>query len=277
MRFMGKILKWTAICCFLLAGAVFVFGQARVSSALCVARDHVNAQLDDLVGQEAQIREEIRRLQTEYPKQIAELQFSLHQIDEDIAELVNDSQLCTKVVALCDQDLANFQVQPAVWHGPDVGECDVSGYEQRIAERRLSEIQLVRGRYDDRKGKNDQEIVSLQEERERVASALASVRGEQQEFEAELSRLYRELDSLERSRTLIKLAERRDPINVSRYSDSVASLRQLRGKIEQKRLEQEERRRVLRLHRRNAEYEARATIEMQTGKEGASLALTATD
>ena len=74
-----------------------------------------------------------------------------------------------------------------------------------------------------------------------------------------------------------KLAERRDPINVSRYADSVESLRQLRAKIEHKRIEQEERLHVLRMHRRNAEYEARATIQMQDGQQQLSLALSASD
>lgn len=277
MRWMGKMIKWTAISCFVLAAAVFVFGQARVQSALCVARERVNEQLDDLVGQETQIREEIRRLQAEYPKQLAELQFSLHQVDEDVAELVSDCQLCTKVVVLCDQDLEDFHPQPVAWQGLDLEQVDVSQYEARLAERQLSEIQQVRQRYADRKQRNEEEIMSLRQERDRLAGALAKIRAEQQQFQTELGRLYRELDSLQRNRTLIKLAERRDPINVSRYSDSVASLRQLRVKIERQRLEQEERLKVLRMHRRNAEYEARATLEVQDGNQRITLAFSPAD
>jgi septal ring factor EnvC (AmiA/AmiB activator) len=277
MKWIGKTLKWTAVSCFLLAGAVFIFGQARVTGALCAARDRVSEQFDDIVGQEAQIREEIRRLQAEYPKHVAELQFSLHQVDEDISELVNDCQLCTKVVALCDKDLDDVDTITVSWSPAVDDDVDMSPYETKLAERRLTEIQQVRERYAGRKQRNEDELISLRDEHDRLASALSQIRDEQQQFETELNRLYRELDSLERNRTLIKLAERRDTMNVSRYADSVESLRQLRAKIERTRIEQEERLNVLRMHRRNAEYEARAVYEIDNGKDRISLAITSAD
>ena len=136
-RFMRSIMKWSVIGALGLTGLVALVGVGRVKAAYLSVREHVRSNMDDLVDTRVALKEEIDKLEKEYPKRLADLEMQLREIDRAVVANEDDTQLCREVVALCRSDRQTLTAKLAA------SDSDADGINTPVIEFRSE--RMVRG------------------------------------------------------------------------------------------------------------------------------------
>lgn len=273
---MKKIFKTVVIVGLCGVGAValahVVLGKERAHNAAHALRDMAQAEVDELIAQQQDLKKELASLRNEYPKQIALVRSQISQVERDLAKLDAEETRATDIVKLCEEDISYLDDQRAVVNGQyasaRVIEHHGSKYTLSESEQLTGRIAETRGIYVTRLDEITTERRVLEGERDHLTVELDSIRAEQAEFESEYQSLIREIERLKRNQEVIELAENRRGLGCEQHGANMNTLEKIKTAVERARMEQEERMKSARVAPKSLNYETRARLlEIQRRRE----------
>lgn len=249
-----------------------VLGKHRTHDAAKALQKMAQGEVDELIRKQKDMQDELSKLRSEYPKQIAMLKSQINQVDRQLAALDKEETRSADIIRLCEEDISYLEDQRdvvgSVYTEARVIEHRGSKYNSSEAEQLTARIAETREVYVTRSDDIRRERDILQGERDQLALELQSVEAEQAEFEAEYQSLGREIERLERNEEMLKVAECRRGIGDDRHSEAMSTLNDVKTAVERARLEQEERLKSARVAPRSLDYETRAKLlELQRQRE----------
>jgi len=249
-----------------------VLGKHRTHDAAKALQKMAQGEVDELIRKQKDMKDELSKLRSEYPKQIAMLKSQINQVDRQLASLDKEETRSADIIRLCEEDISYLEDQRevvgSVYTEARVIEHRGSKYNSSEAEQLTARIAETREVYVTRQDDIRREREILQGERDQLALELQSVEAEQAEFEAEYQSLVREIERLERNEEMLKVAECRRGIGDDRHSEAMSTLNDVKTAVERARLEQEERLKSARVAPRSLDYETRAKLlELQRQRE----------
>lgn len=259
------IVRWGLITAVVVGGTTILIGPQRVAAGFDQVRSLAAATFDDFVDDPVALRRQLRGLADQYPDRIAEVRGELSEIEVQIGQLGHDTDVAVRVVSLTEKDLGLLK-ERLVGASADSetgqkvmirrGSFEVGVDQARSEGRRIAGI---RSAYQDRIIGNQQQVVLLERQRQRLTDILAQLESEYGEFEAKLWQLDRQIDSIERNDRLIAMTEEQQAmLRDFEKLGKVGNLRQLEAKLEELRTTQEAQLQTLERHGVQGEYEQRA-------------------
>lgn len=249
-----------------------VLGKHRTHDAAKALQNMAQSEVDELIAQQKDMKVELDKLRSEYPKQIAVLRSQLNEVDRRLVALDNEEARASDIVRLCEEDISYLEDQRdvvgSVYADARVIEHRGSTYTSAEADTLVVRIAETREIYATRLSDITAEREILLGEKDQLALELQSVQQEQTEFEAEYQSLVREVERLKRNQELLEIAESRRGIGSDRHSEAMSTLEQVKTAVERARFEQEERLKSARVAPRSLDYETRARlVELQRKRE----------
>jgi chromosome segregation ATPase len=268
------LLRWGLISAAVVGGTTILVGPERVAAGFDQVRTMASHVFEDFVDDPVALRRQLQGLSDQYPDRIAEVRSEIAQIDIQIDQLNHDNEVADRVIALTSDDLEEIRVavidaEVSLEAGQKVairrGSFRVNLDQARSEARRIAGIKAT---YQDRLGSNDQQVMLISNQRERLSDILGQLENEYGQFEEKLWVLDRQIDAIERNDRLITMTEEQQAI-LRDYEKlgKVGNLRQLESKLEELRITQEAQLQALEKHGVKSDYERRAREEIQVGDE----------
>lgn len=259
----------------LIAGAGLVIaGPHRVGAVVNQARQNINAQIDKGITDPVALRSQLRSLEAQYPKRIAEVSSDLSELREQIAQLKREQQVNERVVTLADNDLD--KLNSALAQAEDAAMMQVSMGEPReivicfksdrlsveCAYSRVGEISNTRNAYSARAEDIERDLGYLSQQEDRLVSLLNKLDTERQTFQAQLWDLDRKVDAVARNDRMIDLMEKRQRTIDEQSRYRVSSLDQLTSHLSDIKAKQEAKLAALGTEQNRVSYEDMAKVEI---------------
>ncbi len=230
--------------------------------------ESIDAQIDDPTA----LRSQLREMEQEYPKRIAQVRGDLAGLQSEIRGLDREQSISERVVALADQDLARLETQLAAQVRTGEAELvavttvslDGHVYSVERAQVRLHQIRSTRLAYANRAADAQHDLSYLQKQGVRLEDLLGKLEAERAEFRSQIMGLARQIDAIARNDRLIKLIEKRNRTiqECSRYE--AVSLDQISGRLAQIRTRQEAELDILANAQAQTDYEDMARMQLAT-------------
>ncbi|MBZ0137726.1 MAG: hypothetical protein K8I27_15275 [Planctomycetes bacterium] len=255
-----------------IALAHIVLGKHRTRDAAEALQNMAQAEVDELIAKQKDLKDELGKLRQEYPRQIAVVKSQLKQVERQLAALDTEETRADDIVRLCEEDISYLEDQRdvvgSVYGDSRVIEHRGSKYTTTEAETLVVRIGETRQIYVLRAEEIDNERAILSAERDQLTLELHAIEAEQQEFEAEYQTLLREIERLERNQELLEIAEQRRGYGCERHGEAMSTLNDVKTAVERARIEQEERLKSARIAPKSLDYETRARLlEVQRKRE----------
>jgi chromosome segregation ATPase len=268
------LLRWGLISAAVVGGTTILVGPERVAAGFDQVRTMANHVFEDFVDDPVALRRQLQGLADQYPDRIAEVRSEIAQIDIQVDQLNHDNEVADRVIALTSDDLEEIRVavidaEVSLEAGQKVairrGSFRVNLDQARSEARRIAGIKAT---YQDRLSSNEQQVMLISNQRERLSDILAQLENEYGQFEEKLWVLDRQIDAIERNDRLITMTEEQQEI-LRDYEKlgKVGNLRQLESKLEELRVTQEAQLQALEKHGVKSDYERRAREDIQIGDE----------
>ncbi|MCC6285245.1 MAG: hypothetical protein IT439_08100 [Phycisphaerales bacterium] len=247
--------------------AVVIAGPHRVRAMIQQARSSIHARIDASIDDPAALRAQLKDLESQYPKRLAEVRRDLDEVEGQIAQVSRDLAVSQRVVALASDDESRLRdglAEARAQGGFSRVKFDEVVLSSQQAYARADSIRQVREAYSARAVDLDRELGFLGEQRDRLAGLLAQLETEQAEFQAQLWQLDRQIDAVGRNDRLIAVMEKRQQRidEHSRYEG--ISLDAIRGRLSTIRAQQESTLNRLAGAASTQSYEDRARFEVET-------------
>lgn len=238
--------------------------HAMVHQATGLIGSAIDRNIDDPVALRAQIRD----LEAEYPKKIADVRADLNEVRDQIAQLEHERGVSEKVVQLTMSDL-NL-LENGITRARAAAQANqgaivrISFNQHRLsptdALEKRSQIAQTRDVYQGRISEIDTEMGYLKDQESQLADLLDRLETEQAEFQAQLFQIDTQIDSIERNDRLIAMMEDRQKTIDEHSRYRAHSLEQLQDRLAKVRGEQQSRLAAAsRVHRRH-DYVAEAEM-----------------
>ena len=254
------------------AGAYAVAGKARTHAVVTDLHGQLLEAIDENIDDPAALRSQLREMEREYPKRIAEVNADLGQLRGEMRSLERELAISERVVSLADADLTRLEGQLASQASESEGSLvpvravslDERVYSPGRAQARIHEIQNTRLSYSNRAADAKHDLLYLQKQSERLEELLTKLEGERAEFQTTILSLSRKIDSIARNDRLIKLMEKRNRTisECSRYE--ALSLDQISGRLAEINARQEAELDLLAGAGEEANYEDLARMQLAT-------------
>jgi predicted RNase H-like nuclease (RuvC/YqgF family) len=229
--------------------AVAVAGPDRVRAVFHQARSKVNSAIDGNISDPVALRAQLRDLEGQYPKKIADIRGDLAELNEQYAQLERELAVSKKVVAMAETDLESMQTVLT-----RAEEAKTSGVAQVVRVRfdagpsamsldeaynKANRVNQLRNAYSQRVSDIERDLGYLGQQRDRLTTLLEQMETERAEFQTQLWALDRQVDAISRNERMIELMEKRQETidNHSRYR--AASLDQVTARFADIRAKQE--------------------------------------
>ena len=228
--------------------AVAVAGPDRIKAVFHQARSSVHGAIDSNISDPIALRSQLRDLEGQYPKKIADVRGDLAELNEQFAQLERELAVSRKVVAMAETDLESMQ---AVLTKAE--EARTSGVAQVVRVRfdgtstmsmddaygKATRVSQLRTAYTQRVTDIERDLGYLGQQKDRLTSLLEQLETERAEFQTQLWALDRQVDAISRNDRMIDLMEKRQKTieNHSRYR--AASLDQVTARFADIRAKQE--------------------------------------
>ncbi|MEO1129185.1 MAG: hypothetical protein AAFX05_05670 [Planctomycetota bacterium] len=246
--------------------AVLIAGPHRVGALFSQARHHVVTQIDDAIGDPVALRQNLRDLEAKYPKRIAEVRSELHDVRNQVQQLADEQAVAQRVVemAMQDRDACTDLIDRAEQVRADQPyqtirvrfDGQTLSFDEAYAK--AAQINGTITAYSQRAEQAGRNINLLQDQEQRLGELLAKLETERAELQAQLWQLDAEIAMIERNEKLIDMTEKRQK-TIDKYERfEVASIDQVRNRINKIRAEQEARLESLTNDRETTSYEDRA-------------------
>lgn len=226
----------------LAGGALLVAGPSRTSAVVHDVQTRISEAIDSRLDDPIALRNELRKLEKEYPRRIAKVQQDLSGLRSDIKKLERERAISRRVVELANEDLE--ALRPAVRRAAaDVGDgprarlaavvVDDRVYTLRSAGAKVRQIENTRDAHAARAADAEHQVAFLRQQELRFAEVVAELEAERAKFATQLEQLERQVDSIQRNEHLIELLEKRKRTLEECSNYDLASLDQITGKLEQ--------------------------------------------
>jgi len=278
IAFFAKTLK-VGICTvglLALAGvaAFATIGKERTHAVVGEVHGQLIHAIDQRIDDPAAFRSQLREMEREYPKRIAQVRSDLAEVQAEVAGLDREIAISDRVIALADQDLDRLENQLAVQLPTNETQLvavrtvtlDDHVYSPSRAKMRLDQIKNTRVAYANRSADAQHDLVYLAKQKERLEQLLVKLESERAEFQTQIFGLSRQIDSIARNDRLIKLLDKRNRTidECSRYES--VSLDQITGRLAQIKSRQEAELDLLANEEKDADYEDLARMQLATEK-----------
>lgn len=250
MGFIGKTVVRGAVVTALMGGvAVAVAGPDRIKAALHSARGKINKTIDAGIGDPQALRSQLRSLEEQYPKKIADVRGDLAELNEQISQLERELAVSRKVVAMTDADLRQMQdVLAKAEEARAAGAAQIVKVRFDSSERavnldeayaKANRINQLRNAYSGRVGDIERDLGYLGQQKERLDTLLNQLETERAEFQSQLWGLDRQVDAIARNDRMIDIMKKRQETIEEHGRYRVASLDQLTAQLADIRAKQE--------------------------------------
>lgn len=236
-------------------GAVAVIaGPDRIGSLFTQCRSNINDQIDKNITDPVALRAQLKSLQAQYPKRIAEVRGDLAQLREQVAQLKRDQAVSNRVIELADTDLdklaaaidhaGSATIQNASFDGSESPSQVLIVFKgERIdvpaAQVKTNQISATRNAYASRIADITRDLGYLSQQERQLSGLLKKLETEQTGFQTQMFDLDRQIDAIARNDRMIDIIkDRQDGLEEqSRYR--AASLDQITSKLADIRARQE--------------------------------------
>ena len=252
--------------------AFAVAGQDRTRAVVHEIHGQVLESIDGHIDDPTALRSQLREMEQEYPKRIAQVRGDLAGLQSEIRGLEREQAISERVVALADQDLGRLEAQLAAQVRAGEAELvavttvslDGHVYSVERAQVRLHQIRSTRLAYANRAADAQHDLTYLQKQGVRLEDLLGKLEAERAEFRSQIMGLARQIDAIARNDRLIKLIEKRNRTiqECSRYE--AVSLDQISGRLAQIRTRQEAELDILANAQAQTDYEDMARMQLAT-------------
>ncbi|MEL6740995.1 MAG: hypothetical protein AAFP26_10110 [Planctomycetota bacterium] len=247
MAGIGKNLVRVGVITALVGGAgLVVAGPDRLSAVFHQTRDGINEAIDSTIDDPIALRGQIRKLESEYPKRIAEVRSDLGEVQTQVAQMEREQKVAARVVALASQDLSrldatitNARATQQANPGAIVRvSFNNAALDLTDAYGRRGQIEQTLELYSNRVGELDVDLEYLRQQEGQLAELLTRLETERSEFQTKIFQLDAQIDAIARNDRMIELMEARQA-TIERHNRYQAhSLEQLNGRLNSLRSEQ---------------------------------------
>lgn len=260
----------------LLGAGLVIAGPARLSALWRQTTDNINDVIDRQITDPVAVRAQLRNLEGQYPKRIAQVRSDLSELNSQITALQREQAVTSRVVDMTTSDLAALtDLIDKAEYASFTTVADNAGRPRRVevqwqgsvmtldeVERRAADVNNTREAYAGRMGDIERDLGYMTKQQERLAALLTKLEREQADFQVQLWQLDRQVDSISRNERMITvLKARQESIEqASRYQ--VGSLEGLRGKLADIRAKQEGELASLGTAEQRSDYETKAKIDL---------------
>ncbi|MBC7773567.1 MAG: hypothetical protein H7210_13815 [Pyrinomonadaceae bacterium] len=205
-----------------IGGAVVVLAQTPRGRALFhQVRSNIHTKIDCNITDPVALRIQLRDLEAQFPKRIADVRGDLAELREQIAQLQREGEISDRVVALADIDLdklnsALAQAESAAIQQVSLGEprqiviCFKSDrLDVESAYNKVGEVTNTRNAYSARSEDVERDLGYLAQQEERLVTLLGKLETERQTFQTQLWELDRKVDAVARNDRMIDLMQKR--------------------------------------------------------------------
>jgi chromosome segregation ATPase len=267
------IVRFGVIAGLAAGGAALIAGPQRVAALADQARTHVVDKIDAQIGDPTAMRHQLRELEAQYPKRIAEVRGQLAEIAEQTRQLERDRAVSSRVVELAMNDRAELddliaRAESAVAERGSARLVRIAFDDRTLdldgAYARANTINETIHLYTSRADNIEADLEALESDREILTGLLGKLETEQAEFQSQIAQLDAKIDAIARKERMADLMERRQKrINeLTRYE--VASLDQLRSKLAERHAELDARIAGASSRDDQSSYEDRARFEVDS-------------
>lgn len=263
-----------------LAGGVLVAvaGPHRVHAMFDQTRSSVIGVIDSNIDDPILLRQQVKKLEAQYPGKIAEVRSDLAEVQTQIAQLQRELQIANKVVALASNDLqiVDSQIgQARVTQSANPGAIVKISFNNRPVDledayAKRQNIEQTRDLYASRAQDLNVDLGYLQDQEAQLADLHERLTSEQAEFQAKLFQLDAQIDTIARNDRLIEMMEDRQATIDEHSRFQANSLDQLNSRLTNIRSEQRSRLEAIgkREDVRTYEDEAKFLIDQQGRVQG---------
>lgn len=255
----------------IVGGAAVIAFPDRAGAIASQAKSNIEGVIDRNIDDPIRLRQQLRELESKYPKKIGQVRADLGELHAQIAEVEREYKINLRVVSYADEDLA--QLQDALANARDV-RADAGAYtivrvvhEGRPmsadeAMTKGNELRETRSAYAARAADLEVQLGYLHQQEDRLAGLLTKLETERSEFQSQLWQLNREIDSIARNERLIEMMERRQQTIDELSPYSADTVKQVKGRIASVLSQQEQRLEALAGREDAVSYEERAKWEL---------------
>lgn len=264
------LLRWGIIGGIALGGLTILIGPDRVGAAFDQLRHSARDAADSLIDDPIALRRQLQSLAEQYPTRIGQVRGELAEVERQMRQLEQDSEVAKRVVAMANEDLNRLRM--AVANGDSVSGRLITLRESQMANQKdaadlakeeARRINNVRLSYQDRFASNRQQLEFLTQQKDRLTKILARLDTEYSDFETKMAVLDRQIDSIERNERLIDMTKEQQAM-LADYDafGEVGNLGQLEAKLAELRTVQEAQLEALAKAGVPSDYEQRAKAEI---------------
>jgi len=275
-------------------GLALLVGHQPVMALFSQAKGSVTSQIDQLVTDPVALRIQLRDLESQYPKRIAQVRSDLGELRTQLAQLQREGNVTQRVIDLAASDLGTLQqlvsqaedaratIIPASFsdEAPAPRRIEIVFEDQRLsveqAYARTAEVNNTRTAYTQRLGDIQRDLGYLTNQESRLAGLLTKLENERSQFQVQLWQLDRQVDSIARNDRMIEVLQRRQEAIDEQSRYKAASLDHLQSKIADIRGKQEAELAGLAGAEQRTNYESRAKLDLDAKAAHAALKEAAT-
>lgn len=274
MAFMRQCIRIGVIGGLAAGAVVLIAGPERVAALATQAKSGINQRLDEKISDPVALRAQLRALEAQYPQRISQVRSDLGELREQSEQLKRTLEINRRVVALADEDADKLasaleRAQEAQMQAVAEGEPHRvvlvfrnHRLDPESARSRLHQIVSARNAYTAQIADIERDLGYLGKQESRLSELLARLESERAEFQAQLWQLDNEVDAIARNERMIKIMERRQASIDEQSRYRAASLDQVRGRLAERRAEQESRMAALAAGQERTNYEDLARMEL---------------
>lgn len=265
-----SLLRWGIIGGIALGGLTILIGPDRVGAAFDQLRSKARNAADNLIDDPVALRRQLQSLAEQYPTRIGQVRGELAEVERQIRQLEQDSDVAKRVVGMANEDLNKLRVALASGDSATgrlitLRESQMTNKKDatEVAKEEARRINNVRLSYQDRFAANKQQLEFLSQQKERLTTILGRLETEYSDFETKMAVLDRQIDSIERNERLIDMTKEQQSLlaDYDKFGE-VGNLGQLEAKLAELRTVQEAQLEALAKAGVPSDYEQRAKAEM---------------
>jgi len=251
---------------------ILVAGPERVMALAGQARNTVNTVIDSQIDDPVALRAQLRSLEAEYPKRIADVRGDLGELNSQLGDLERDKQIAQKVIEMASADRDGLstvltKAEAARESSPYATihvRFDGGTMSLDQAYARGTQINNTINAYTTRAVEADRNISFLSKQKDRLDKLLTDLETERAQFQAQVWQLDNQIEMIARNDKLINMVEalQKTLDKYDRY-DAV-SLDQVTKKMAKIRAEQEARLHELANSSKSTNYEEEAKQMLQS-------------
>jgi phage shock protein A len=267
------LLRWGIIGGIALGGLTILIGPDRVGAAFDQLRSKARNAADNLIDDPIALRRQLQSLAEQYPTRIGQVRGELAEVERQMRQLEQDSDVAKRVVAMANEDLNKLRV--ALASGDSANGRLITLRESQftnpvgkkepaeLAKEEARRINNVRLSYQDRFASNKQQLEFLGQQKERLTTILQRLDTEYSDFETKMAVLDRQIDSIERNDRLIDMTKEQQTLlaDYDKFGE-VGNLGQLEAKLAELRTVQEAQLEALAKAGVPSDYEQRAKADI---------------